>query len=237
MTVLNCPHGMIKLPIDLWYCRLFNQACPVQASINTQNWEQFHGQCLAAPDRQGGIRQAIESGKYTGFHHMPGRYLCPTCKSRKDSWRAYHYPWELQPLSLFVPYDEETLRLEIIRCNIPGAAQFSYLCEKCLNEILAKLGLASSDEQMKEHRGYGEPVNQGEPVSFRTYRSVKERQEGGSPIEGACSWCGSGFDWNDKGESMCYDFFPPSTTRTGRWSFRLCEKCGDRLLGLLEVSD
>src|SRR5436309_9201780 len=45
----NCPEGAVKLPIDLWVCKLFDTPCPLQAQVLLQEPERFHALCLAAP--------------------------------------------------------------------------------------------------------------------------------------------------------------------------------------------
>jgi len=232
MVFINCPEGMIKLPIDLWYCKIVDEACPLQSSIDTEDWPKFHSHCLAPKKRQDEIQLAITSGKYSGFHHMPGRYLCPTCRSsRKGHWeRAYHYPWDLRPLLAFVPFDEETLRLEIIRRGIPSSSQFSHLCRNCIDDILGKLGLPSVEDQSNQYHGYGEPLNMNEPVAFCLYRSIREREDSGSVFDGSCLWCGNSFNWNDRGKSVCYTVMPE-----GHNHFDLCESCGDHLVKLFQI--
>ena len=237
MAVINCPEGKIKLPVDLWYCKLTLKACPLQASIDTENWDSFNRYCLASKERQDGIRQIIISGKYTGFHHMVGRFLCPTCKLNDgDNWRSYHYPWQLEPLETYVPYDEETLRLEIIKHNIPASAQFGFLCRNCLNDLLNRLGLPSVDQQSNHNEGYGEPLNEGQPLSFRLNMSVRERHSGANPIEGNCSWCAGKFIWNITGESICYDILYIEGAGRPNDGFRLCEQCGDRFKKLFGLA-
>ena len=70
MTQVDCPEGHIKLPIDLWHCKITRTACPIQAQIDTESWAKFHRHCLAGTERQHGIKAAITSGEYNGFHHM-----------------------------------------------------------------------------------------------------------------------------------------------------------------------
>lgn len=236
MATMNCPEGKLKIPVDIWYCKLVNKACPIQACIDTDEWSTFHEFCLADSNRQQKIHEAIVTGKYNGFHHMPGRYLCPMCgPSRKGNWeRAYHYPWDLRPLSLFVPYDEEQLRVEIIKHHLPASAQVGDLCEKCLTKVLKRLGLPSLEEQAREYHGYGEPLNQGEPVSFLMYRNIREKQGGGTEFKGFCAWCKDHFSWNGSGESICYEVqvtFPQGSNEP----FYICERCGNKLADLLQI--
>jgi hypothetical protein len=92
----NCPEGAIRLPIDLWVCKLTDEKCPIQAQVFVGEPEKFLGGCLAPQDRKQEILDAVAQGKYDGFHHVPGRFLCVMCEreGRKPSFR-YHYPWEL----------------------------------------------------------------------------------------------------------------------------------------------
>jgi hypothetical protein len=95
--VVSCPQAYLELPIDLWCCKNNKVACPLQAQINILNREQFFQSCLLS-EKKSDIWNAIIKGKYTGFHHIPGRSKCGTCKSSK-TYSNYHYPWELTFLS------------------------------------------------------------------------------------------------------------------------------------------
>jgi len=145
MVNVYCPWGTIRLPIDLWYCKLTDDVCPIQADINTGEWEQFHKFCRAWPERQQEIRQTIETGRYDGRHHAVGKYYCPRCsdklKGKESQLKALHYEWELEDLRLYVLYDERTLRVELLKRHIPLYVASSSLCRNCLNEVLSKLGL------------------------------------------------------------------------------------------------
>lgn len=235
---LACPEGKIELPIDLWKCKLTGQLCPLQAFIDTEHWTTFHEHCLAPQERQQGIRQAISTGQYHGFHHVLGRYLCPMCKpSRRGRWHhAYHYPWELHPLERFVPYDSEELRLQLLQRDVSITAQSAPLCGNCLNTVLDTLELPSLDAQL-QHRGYGEPMNEDEPLSFHMYRSVIERESGNKAQEGECAWCEATFAWNESGECIYYDIHSVTSPTGDRGGFRLCELCGERFARLFEIRD
>ncbi|NQT55206.1 MAG: hypothetical protein HQ551_03135 [Desulfobacteraceae bacterium] len=93
---LNCPEGAIRLPIDLWVCKLTDETCPIQAQVFVREPEKFLSDCLAPPDRKKEILGAVMQGQYDGFHHVPGRSLCVVCEreGKKLSF-CYHYPWEL----------------------------------------------------------------------------------------------------------------------------------------------
>ncbi|MFC1820231.1 hypothetical protein ACFLZG_03985 [Thermodesulfobacteriota bacterium] len=92
----NCPEAAIKLPIDLWVCKLFGELCPIQGQVLLDEPRKFLRCCLAEPKRREQILDVVSSKKYSGFHHVPGRYLCVRCEQegRKISFR-HHYPWEL----------------------------------------------------------------------------------------------------------------------------------------------
>lgn len=144
MSYIYCPEGTLELPIDMWKCKLNDQVCPIHATINQADWQEFHRYCLAPAERQQGIRQAIEQGKYAGFHHMPGRYQCACCKPvRSGSWnRVYHYREDLYWLNKLTPYDFETLHTELATKAFDYLpADASAVCRDCLTKILSALGL------------------------------------------------------------------------------------------------
>jgi len=104
-NVPNCPEGAIKLPIDLWVCKVVNQTCPIQAQVFLEEPDRFFQHCLAPPQRKRQIFDTVFNGEYDGFHHVPGRYLCVSCEQegKKMSFR-YHYPWELTCLEVYFPF-------------------------------------------------------------------------------------------------------------------------------------
>jgi hypothetical protein len=149
----------------------------------------------------------------------------------------YHYEWNLYWVKDFVPYDSiDVLRRELIEHGISTAAMMSAICRSCLDDVLAQLGLPSMDTQL-QRRGYGEPMNEDEPISFQMYRSIIERASGNDPMKGACGWCGGVFGWNASGESIWYDIHSVSSPTGEREGFRLCEACGERFAFLFEIKD
>jgi hypothetical protein len=100
----NCPEAAIRLPIDLWVCKLTDETCPIQAQVFVQEPEKFFGGCLAPSERKQKIFDTVAQGKYEGFHHVPGRLLCISCdrEGKKLSFR-YHYPWELTCVEAYCP--------------------------------------------------------------------------------------------------------------------------------------
>lgn len=239
MSQINCPEGRIELPIDIWYCKLIDKPCPIQASIDTDDWAMFEEHCLAAPERQTGIRGAITNGEYGGFHHLPGRYLCPTCKpSRGGRWdRAYHYREDLMPLQPFVSHDDRTLRIAMMKQKIPLEALAGALCRSCIDDVLERLELPSVAEQRERRSGYGEPMNEDQPVQFNLFRSIRERVGGAELPSGSCGWCERGYAWNSDGDCVYYDAHSVKIAAGEVDGFRLCETCGEKLAALLEVPD
>jgi hypothetical protein len=105
--VPNCPESKIKLPIDLWYCKLVDKKCPIQGQVFLDEPSLFFEGCLAPQEKRQQIFDTVEKGKYRGFHHVPGRYLCTGCEDdgRKGAFR-YHDPWELTLLQAYYPIAE-----------------------------------------------------------------------------------------------------------------------------------
>lgn len=235
---MYCPEGTLELPIDIWHCKLTGTACPIQAEIDPGDWASFHSHCLASSERQAGIQQAIETGKYDGFHHMPGKWLCPTCKPARSGNpnRQYHFEWELLPLRPFVPYEEHRLRIELLKRHIPMTALSGHLCRDCLDDILRRLDLATTKDYF-DQPGYGEPMNEGEPVSFHIYRSIREQATGAPVFEGTCGWCGEPFSWNETGDCICIDVHTVTIASGKTNEFRLCGRCGQQLAELFGVED
>jgi hypothetical protein len=101
----SCPEGAIKLPIDLWVCKVVNQTCPLQAQVFLDEPDRFFQHCLAPPERKRHIFETVSNGEYGGFHHVAGRYLCVSCEQegKKISFR-YHYPWELTCVEAYCPF-------------------------------------------------------------------------------------------------------------------------------------
>jgi len=98
---VNCPKGYIELPIDIWKCKIIREDCGIQAQVPITEKKKFLTWCKVSEERKEQIFETILSGKYTGFHHIPGRLLCVQCRS--DKWKKknehYHYPWELVSVS------------------------------------------------------------------------------------------------------------------------------------------
>jgi len=128
----NCPEGTIKLPIDLWYCKLVHKACPTQAQVLLDEPERFFHYCLATEERKHQIFDTVATGKYNGFHHVPGRYLCVMCEQKRgNSNFSYHYPWELTCLEAYYPIspsDWPTIRSKLRKHGITLSAASSALC-------------------------------------------------------------------------------------------------------------
>ena len=111
---INCPEGAVKLPIDMWHCKLTGEVCYLQANIKIDDKQGFLNGCHAESDRKEKIFSTIENEKYDGFHHVPGRRLCVACEhkgGKKESF-YYHYHWEFAELDTAIGHSyEETKRL------------------------------------------------------------------------------------------------------------------------------
>ena len=103
--IMNCPEGAIRLPIDLWACKLTKEICPIQAQVFLDDRDRFVRHCQAPKERKEQIFDSVADGAYDGFHHVAHRYLCPSCEheGKKMSFR-YHYPWELTLLGAYYPF-------------------------------------------------------------------------------------------------------------------------------------
>jgi len=142
--VLICPEGAIKLPSDLWMCKVVRETCPIQAQVFLDEPEKFFAGCLVDEDRKRAIFKAVNEGKYGGFHHVSGRYLCVRCADENGSTTpfSYHYPWELSALEDFAPFDyrrdfPDVLR-KLLKASVARSAVQNALCARHSVEI-AKL--------------------------------------------------------------------------------------------------
>lgn len=134
--ITNCPEGAIKLPIDLWACKLVRQTCPIQAQVFMSDRERFFAGCLAPKERKQEIFETIASGKCAGFHHIPGRYLCARCEEAGGKpYAHFHYPWELASLEDFAPFEPMRDILAVLRAGLSRAAVLHPLCTKHAVEV------------------------------------------------------------------------------------------------------
>jgi hypothetical protein len=145
---VNCPEGYVKLPVDLWYCKVSNTLCNLQAQLLINDEASFLSKCSAPPRKKTEILKAVKGGQYQGFHHVPGRYLCPTCKS--DGPYKYHYPFELTHMDqLFGVGDKKEfkqLHLEAHRLGLPSSAIACALCPACGLHIVRELDKEIADQ-------------------------------------------------------------------------------------------
>lgn len=104
--VMNCPEGAIKLPIDLWVCKMTKDICPLQAQVFLNDRDLFIRHCQAPEERNEEIFASASNGAYDGFHHVSGRYLCTSCEheGKKLSFQ-HHYPWELTHLGAYFRFE------------------------------------------------------------------------------------------------------------------------------------
>jgi len=139
--IINCPEGYIELPVDVWRCKLSKKVCSIQAQVLTTNKQEFMSGCHAPKQRKEAILKAVKDGKYDGFHHIPGRYLCPSCKGK--IYRRYYYPWELTLVSKFLGVSgaEQWLLLEknLIEKNMDPEVGYLALCPKCFKKVVSKV--------------------------------------------------------------------------------------------------
>jgi hypothetical protein len=129
-----CPQGAIKLPIDLWICKLTKDPCPIQAQVLLKDRVRFFEGCTAPEEKKRQIFETVASGEYSGFHHVPGRYLCVRCSDEKGNQTpfSYYYPWELSSLDDFTPFnyrrDMPEVFRKLIHAGISRSAVTNALC-------------------------------------------------------------------------------------------------------------
>lgn len=137
---VTCPEGFVKVPIDSWHCKFDDGLCNLQACIDLSDKNNFLTYCRAK--RKENIYKAVEQQVYTGFHHIPGRFLCPSCDHfKKDSQQnfKYHYPWELYPLWECVQFDTPMVNIQLDRKDIPLSVKYCKVCAPCFLKTVSIL--------------------------------------------------------------------------------------------------
>jgi hypothetical protein len=147
----NCPEGAVKIPIDLWVCKLVDQTCPLQAQVVLDEPERFFEFCLAASERKQQIFDTVASGKYGGFHHLPGRYLCVRCEETGTAVNfQYHYPWELTLLKAYHPFsiehDLRRLHMTLLHKGVGMSSVSTALCARHCKDLAEALDLQVAGE-------------------------------------------------------------------------------------------
>jgi hypothetical protein len=139
---VNCPELTTLLPIDSAYCKISDEPCPIQGQVYVYKEDALKA-CTASPEAKAGVIRAITSGRYTGFHHVLGRYLCPSCEEKNTNEKRvnfnYHYIFELSMLSSLVDLPEEEwdeIRSRLQRDSKSSAATFSAMCAPCLTDFV-----------------------------------------------------------------------------------------------------
>ena len=160
----NCPEGTVKLPIDLWYCKLAETACPIQAQVFLGDRAAFFDGCLAEEGRKEAIYRAVEGGKYGGFHHVVGRGPCSHCELTRGSDRSltYFYPWELSCLKDFAPFVPERDMEKVVRAasrnGVRRPSVLNPLCAKHSLEVAEFLYPEIASRLRVVRRDYNRPV-------------------------------------------------------------------------------
>ena len=157
-THVNCPQAFILLPLDAWYCKNTKQNCPIQGWLDMSNKANFFKSCLVQEKVKNGIWGSIVQGKYRGFHHVPGRYLCALCENDNINYN-YHYPWELTILSDHCKINEiwhnPERAKQLIKNGFPRSS-FGYLCAKCFIKVSKFLPEIKTSEYFIIHYNYPE---------------------------------------------------------------------------------
>ena len=143
----NCPEGALELPSDVWICKLSKNPCPIQAMVFTMDRDLFIENCLVASPRKEQIFETVKSGKYDGFHHVPGRFLCVECENeQKQTNFKYHYPWEMTHIEDCVPLPPSltrpSFRILLKKKGLNPSAANNALCAIHCQELAQKLNPA-----------------------------------------------------------------------------------------------
>jgi hypothetical protein len=122
---VNCPEGSIQLPSDIWKCKISKEGCGIQGQIPLDDKERFFAWCKASDIQKESIFKTVTSGTYTGFHHHPGRFLCPQCQSDRGKKvnERYHYQWEFASVSNCVDFSGE------FKSEVSGTDKIKYIDE------------------------------------------------------------------------------------------------------------
>lgn len=144
----NCPEGAVRLPADVWVCKLSGRMCPLQASISLDREPEFFMTCHAPTKKKEQIFGLLQSGRYLGFHHVPGRYLCVACEAKGGKKRSYfyHYPFELAELDVALHLSYEDALAIVSTAQIPRSRVMSPLCASCCRETAIKLKPALTED-------------------------------------------------------------------------------------------
>lgn len=143
----NCGHGTLKLPIDLWHCKLLEKPCPIHAQVFLDDQPAFFRGCLADEETKKGIFRAATDGRYGGFKHMVGRSPCQRCEVRvrrgNEKHIVYFYPWELSCLKHFTPLVSERDLASVMRSasrfKLRGSYALRPLCASCARTVTEAL--------------------------------------------------------------------------------------------------
>jgi len=121
---VNCPDGTLKpgdvnrnIPTtatpDMWYCKISEEVCPIQALIPTDDEEAFLNGCNVEQaaedipeDYKKDLFQTVSDEEFTGEHHMAGREPCWHCQQKQVDEDLYD-PWALTTIHSHL--DESTI--------------------------------------------------------------------------------------------------------------------------------
>ncbi|WP_033535550.1 hypothetical protein [Bordetella trematum] len=145
---VNCPEGAIQLPSDVWVCKLSGNLCELQAAVSTDDESSFFETCHAPPAKKAEIFKTVQSEKYLGFHHIPGRNLCVACEAKggkKESF-FYHYPWEFAELDVALHSTYEATLQHLESNGIPPNRVMCPLCASCCRELAFQLDSSLAED-------------------------------------------------------------------------------------------
>ncbi len=154
---IRCPKVKVTLPIDRWDCKIDKEMCHFGSQIDLSNKNEFLNKCRLPIGDKNGIWKILRKGEYDGFHHIPGRYLCPECESQNKSEKKinfnYHYPWELNSLAnFFEKYkDDLDFKRHLMLNNIPTSVLWANFCPKCFIKLKNKLNKYIENWEYEEY--------------------------------------------------------------------------------------
>jgi hypothetical protein len=134
---VSCPEGFLNKSTDSWYCKLNEKICMLQASVDTSDEKHFMDGCHAEEEKKKAIFKAILTGKYSGFHHVPGRYRCIACESKDIPCEKYelHFRFEMSGLDKALKISNNKLLRLLKRHGQNTNYALTLLCAPCCLEL------------------------------------------------------------------------------------------------------
>lgn len=141
-SVVPCPEATIKLPVDLWYCKVTKRSCPIQGHLDPRSLTESLASCDAPERTKSGVQRAFQAG-YEGLHHMTGKYRCPLCPNKGEHPKNFHYRPSVTLLSDFLDVqdgDRDDLRARLMVAGLPPSLAYTAICPDCVIACMKTLG-------------------------------------------------------------------------------------------------